>query len=374
MILFGRGGLYMNFYILWLTKIFNGNNKELNKLLNLISAEKAFNCTRSELEEFNFSLELNEKLLSEKIKDDAKRDFEFCQKEDIKIVDITSKEYPHNLLNISSPPPLLYYKGNLLPKDEISISIVGSRNYSEYGKNCTKKFAYELASGGITVVSGMAYGIDSFAHLYSINAKGRTIAVLGSGVDIIYPDANKKLYYDIIENGAVISEFPLHTPPISKNFPIRNRIVAGFSLGTLVIEANNKSGTMITARLAAEAGRNVYAIPGQIFTPSSFGTNSLIKDGAKIVTCPEDIIGDIYSEISQTIPETTQLTLFNQPKLSDEENFIYKELSLEPISIDKLVEKLGIPSSKISATLAMMQLEGIVLELPGKKYVVNSEF
>ena len=361
----------MSFYILWLTKIFNVHYSKLRDFLTLISPENAYNYKKNDFKNFNFPPDLIENLLSEKIKDEAKYEFEFCQKENIKLVDITSKKYPYNLKNIQSPPPLLYYKGNLLTDDEISISIIGSRKYSEYGKACTKKFAYELASCGITTVSGMAYGIDSFTHLYTLDGKGRTIAVLGSGIDIIYPPSNKKLYYDIIQNGAVISEFPLHTAPLSKNFPIRNRIVAGFSLGTLVIEANKKSGTMITARLAAEAGRNVYAIPGQIFSPTSEGTNLLIKDGAKLVTSSKDIIEDIYSEISQTIKKPKQITLFDKPQLNEEENLVYKNLSLEPISIDKLVEILKLPSSKISATLSMLELDGHIKEVPVKQYVIN---
>jgi len=361
----------MSFYMLWLTKIFNARNTELSKFLALLSPKEAYECTPNELKKFDFSSELTEKLLSDKIKDDAKYEFEFCQKANIKIVDITSKEYPYNMLNISSPPPLLYYKGTLIPEDEISVSIIGSRKYSEYGKACAKKFAYELASCKITIISGMAYGIDSFAHSYALNAGGRTIAVLGSGVDVIYPDANKKLYYDIIENGAVISEFPLHTPPVSKNFPIRNRIVAGLSLGTLVIEANKKSGTMITARLAAEAGRNVYSVPGQIFSPTSVGTNMLIKDGAKPVTSAEDITADIYCEISQTIPKPKQLSLFEKPILGKEESDVYNNLSLEPISADKLSKKVNLSFPNLMAALSSLELEGYIKELPGKQYVIN---
>lgn len=359
--------------MLWLTKVFNVSNTELNNFLKILSPEEAFKATSDELKEFDLSSNLVTKLLSNEIKDAAKYDFEFCQKENIKLLDITSKEYPYNLLNVPSPPPILYYKGNILPNDEISISIIGSRKYSEYGKACTKKFAYELANSGITIISGMAYGIDSFAHSYALNAKGRTIAVLGSGVDIIYPLANQKLYYEIINNGAVISEFPLHTPPIAKNFPIRNRIVAGMSLGTLVIEANKKSGTMITARLAAESGRNVYSVPGPLFTSSSEGTNLLIKDGAKIVTCTKDIISDIYSEILQTIPKPKQLTLFTKPELNNEEEIIYNKLSLTPTSIDTLAANINLPFNQLLVNLSMLELNGYIKAIPGNQYVINVE-
>lgn len=357
--------------MLWLTKIFNANYIELKKFLNLLSAEEAYYCTCNDLKSLNIPAGLTEKLSSAEIKDSAKYDFEFCQKENIKLIDFTSKEYPYNLSNISSPPILLYYKGNIFPKDEVSVSIIGSRKYSEYGKACTKKFAYELACSGITIISGMAYGIDSFSHSYALSANGRTIAVLGSGIDIIYPKSNEKLYSEIIESGAVISEFPLHTAPIAKNFPIRNRIVAGLSLGTLVIEASKKSGTMITARFAAENGRNVYSVPGQLFNISSEGTNLLIKDGAKIVTSPRDIIEDIYSEISQTIPRNGQLSLFTEPQLNNEEYAVYRNLSLDPMSIDKLYENLNIPFNTLLATLSMLELNGYIKSLPGKQYVLN---
>lgn len=363
----------MELYMLWLTKIFNSKNHELKKFISLMSPKSAFYGTQSDFYNMGLSPELIKKLTSQKIKEDANKDFEFCQKENIKIIDITSSEYPYNLLNTSSPPPILYCKGSLLPKDEISISIVGSRKYTEYGKLCTRNFASELASSGITIISGMAYGIDTFAHYYSIDSKGRTIAVLGSGINVIYPEENTKLYHSIIENGAVISEFPLNTPPIPQNFPIRNRIVAGMSLGTLVIEANKKSGTMITARLAGEYGRNVYAIPGQILSQTSIGTNLLIKEGAKLVTCVEDIIEDIYTEISHEIPTPKQMSLFTPPQLSEKENIIYKKLSLSPIGIDELFTQINLPIHEITSTLTILEISGYIKSLPGKQYVINVE-
>jgi len=363
----------MNFYMLWLTKVFNLNNVELINFISLLSPKDAYYATQSQFEDLKLNPVLINKLLSQKLKDDAKRDFEFCQKENIKILNLVSNNYPYNLQNIPSPPPILYYKGDILPKDEISISIVGSRKYTEYGKACTKKFSCELASCGITTISGMAYGIDSFSHSYTISAGGRTIAILGSGIDIIYPQENKKLYYDIIEHGAVISEFPLHTPPIPKNFPIRNKIVAGMSLGTLVIEANKKSGTMITARLAGEYGRNIYSIPGPIFSTSSIGTNLLIKDGAKIVTSSQDIVEDIYAEITKEIPKPKQMSLFTKPNLTAEENVIYKNLSLNPINIDKLCEITKLPIYEINSILTLLELNGYIKSLPGKQYVINVE-
>ncbi len=363
----------MNFYMLWLTKVFDLHISELLKFISVISPKHAYYLTLDNIKKFNLNEELENKLLSEKIKDDAKREFEFCQKENIKILDITSSDYPYNLLNTPTPPVLLYYKGTLIPKDEVSVSIVGSRKYTEYGRFCTEKFSSELAKAGITTISGMAYGIDTFAHTYTVKEKGRTIAVLGSGINVIYPVGNKKLYFDIIENGAVISEFPLNTPPIPKNFPIRNRIVAGLSMATLVIEASKKSGTMITARLAAESGRNVYAVPGQIFSRNSVGTNLLIKDGVKPATCTLDIIEDIYPEISKKLPTSTQLSLFEPKNLSKNESIIYNKLSLTPTSIESLVENVDLPITEITSTLTLLEINGYIKSLPGKQYVISEK-
>lgn len=362
--------MILNFYMLWLNKVFNYNINSLTKFLTMTTPDKIF-LDNDEIKCLDIKDEVKEKLLSPKIRDDAKREYEYCEKNNIKLINFTEKNYPINLLNTISPPPLLYYKGNILPEDEISISIIGSRKYSEYGNLCTKKFASELASCKVTIISGMAYGTDSFAHLYSIEAKGRTIAVLGSGIDVIYPKENEKLYYDIIENGAVISEFPIGTQPTPKNFPIRNRIVAGLSLGTLVIEASKKSGTMITARLAAEFGRNVYVIPGELFNYNSVGTNSLIKDGAKLVTETNDILVDIYSEISKLVPKPKQLSLFTPTDLNDVESMIYKNISLKPIYIDSLIEKVKLSPIEILSSLTILLLKGYIKELPGKQYVIN---
>lgn len=357
----------MDLYFLWLSKIFTTYNKFYD-FIKLIDVKDIFNS--NSLPELNISEELKIKLTSTKLKDEAKRDYEYCINNDIKLLCFNSKDYPINLTNIPSPPPILYYKGTLLPKDECSVSIVGSRKYTEYGNVVTKKLAYELASSGITIISGMARGIDGFAHKYAISGNGRTIAVLGTGINVIYPSEHKKLYDEIIENGAVISEFPLNTEAYPKNFPIRNRIVAGLSLGTIVIEASIKSGSMITARLAGEFGRNIYAVPGNIFNSQSLGTNELIKDGAKIVTCSEDILIDIYSELNQIVPKPKQLTLFTPTNLSPIENKIYSKLSLEPVIIDKLVEELNIPLHEILETLTILELQGYVKQVAGQKYII----
>ena len=360
----------MNLYMIWLNKIFSHNLKNISDFIDIVSPEIAFNL-KEEIKNLNIENNLKQKLLNEKIKDEAKKEYEYCKNNNINLVNFKEKNFPINLRNLPTPPPLLYYKGNLLPEDETAISIVGSRRYTEYGKLCTKKFASELASCKITIISGMAYGIDTFAHSYALDNGGRTIAVLGTSVDTIYPKENTNLYHKIIENGAVISEFPIPTPPISKNFPIRNRLVAGLSLGTLVVEANEKSGTMITARLAAEAGRNVYVIPGEIFNYNSKGTNKLIQDGAKLVTDSKDILEDIYSEISKLLPKPEQISLFTPTDLNEPEEKVYKKLSLKPIYIDALIDSLDIPSNEVLSILTILELKGYIKQLPGQQYVIE---
>lgn len=356
----------MEFYILWLSKILY-SHKKIYEFMNKFNIIDIF---KNPLSEFNIQDELKIKLGSDKIKDEAKREYEYCIENKINLIHSFSKNYPINLQNIPYPPPLLYCKGNLLPKDECSISIVGSRKYTEYGNIVTKKLAYELASCGITIISGMARGIDGFAHQYAMSAKGRTIAVLGTGINIIYPSEHAKLYNEIIENGAVISEFPINTPPQPQNFPLRNETVAGLSLGTIVIEAMKKSGSMITARLAGEFGRNIYAVPGNILSSQSFGTNDLLKDGAKIVTCSKDILEDIYYELNQIIPKPKQLTLFTPTNLSPIEDKIYSQLSIEPMTTDEISSKLNISISSIIETLTILELQGYVKQLPGQKYII----
>ena len=357
----------MELYLIWLTKIFH----KYQDIYNFIDAEDIENVFNSNSINLELPESIKSSLLSSKLKDEAKYEYDYCLKNGIKLITFNSPEYPVNLSHIPSPPPLLYCKGNILPKDECAISIVGSRKFTEYGRTATKKLAFELASSGVTIVSGMALGIDSFSHTYALSSGGRTIAVLGTGIDIIYPIQNKKLYYEIIENGAVISEFPIHTQAFPKNFPIRNRIVAGLSLGTLVIEAKEKSGSMITAGLCGDYGRNIYAVPGSIFDCTSSGTNSLIKDGAKLVTTSKDILEDIYTEISQIAPPQ-QLTLFAPSNLSNKENEIYSLLSLKPILIDEIITKTTLPLSEILETLTVLELNGYVTELPGQKYVINA--
>jgi len=304
--------------------------------------------------------------------DKVKVELEFLSKNDINIITYQDELYPVKLMNIYDRPPFLYVRGNL-NKNDTNIAIVGSRLASTYGKYTTERISRELALKGLTIVSGMARGIDSVAHRGALTAHGRTIAVLGSGLDVIYPPENKKLYADIIQNGAVISEFPLGTPPRSANFPTRNRIISGMSYGVVIVEAGEKSGSLITARLALEQGREVFAVPGSIDAAGSRGTNKLIKQGAKLIENTDDILEEILPQFERTIvlrppsasnPEVVAVK--NTETLSAVDQKIIGFVSGSRVHIDDLISSTGLSSADILSALTTLELKGMVRQYPGK--------
>lgn len=304
--------------------------------------------------------------------DKVKAELELLDKNKINIVTCHDELYPARLINVYDRPPLIYVRGDLT-MDDINIAVVGSRMASTYGKYTTERISRELALKGLTIVSGMARGIDSTAHRGAITAHGRTIAVLGSGLDIIYPPENKKLFDDIIQNGAVISEFPLGTPPRSTNFPTRNRIISGMSYGVVIVEAGEKSGSLITARIALEQGREVFAVPGSIDSAGSHGTNKLIKQGAVLIESVDDILEEIIPQIElRTSLKSTRVS--GSEKINKEHNEILNEfdqkvfdsVSKGRIHIDDIISITGFPSAGILSALTRMELQGIVEQYPGK--------
>ncbi|MCX5849992.1 MAG: DNA-processing protein DprA [Deltaproteobacteria bacterium] len=304
--------------------------------------------------------------------DKVKAELELLSKNYINIITYQDELYPAKLLNIYDRPPFIYVRGNL-SKDDINIAIVGSRLASTYGKYTTERISRELALKGVTVVSGMARGIDSAAHRGAISAHGRTIAILGSGLDVIYPPENKKLFADIIQNGAVISEFPLGTPPRSANFPARNRIISGMSYGVVIVEAGEKSGSLITARLALEQGREVFAVPGSIDSAGSRGTNKLIKQGAKLIENTDDILEEILPQIERTtlLKPAAALNSAETKKeptqiLNDVDQKIFNCVCIGRVHIDDLISSTGLPSADILSALTTMELKGIIQQHPGK--------
>ncbi|HON59461.1 MAG TPA: DNA-processing protein DprA [Smithella sp.] len=310
--------------------------------------------------------------------DKVKAELELILKNKIDIITYQDKLYPEKLLNIYDRPPYIYVRG-ALHEDDINIAVVGSRQASSYGKYTTEKIGRELAQKGITVVSGMARGIDSAAHRGAISGRGRTIAVLGSGLDVIYPPENKKLYLEIIETGAVISEYPMGTPPRSSNFPARNRIISGMSYGVVIVEAGEKSGSLITARLALDQGREVFAVPGSIDSPGSRGTNKLIKQGAKLIENTEDILEEIVPQLETKRLRATesapspQETEIHPPELNAGERKIIALLSLKKLHIDDLISMTGLTSSEILSALTRLELKGIVQQHPGKLFSLKRQ-
>ena len=292
---------------------------------------------------------------------------ELLQKKQIKYMTIQDKEYPTILKNIHLPPPVIYYCGQVETSlFENCISIVGSRNASYYGIRMSEQIALDLAHSGITVVSGLARGIDSMAHIGALKGKGKTIAVLGNGLDIVYPKENKHLYKEITEKGLVMSEFPPGTQPIHYNFPRRNRIVSGLSLGTVVIEAASKSGSLITAKYALEQGREVYALPGNVNTPNSKGTNLLIKDGAKIVTSCKDILEDIFPMFSAKSKEKEEI---NPVDLNEDEKQILKYIKMGYWDADKLHQKMNLPINAIHYILTTLEIKNKIVIHKGSYFV-----
>jgi len=277
-------------------------------------------------------------------------------------------EYPPLLRKTYSPPPVLYVKGELRPEDEWAVAVVGTRRATVYGKEVTRKIAGELARSGLTIVSGLARGIDAQAHRAALEAGGRTIAVLGCGIDIIYPAEHRRLAQEITEHGALVSEYALGTPPEGSNFPPRNRIISGLSLGVVITEAGVGSGALITADFALEQGREVFAVPGSIFSPRSQGTNRLIQQGAKLVLTVEDILEELnLTMISQHVEARAIL-----PE-NETEAALLQYLSSEPTHVDELGRQSGLPIAQVNSTLALMELKGMVRQVGGMHYVLARE-
>ncbi|MDI6751675.1 MAG: DNA-processing protein DprA [bacterium] len=268
------------------------------------SPKKAWEAKRKDLERIEgLQRDDVELILSAKKKIEPKKEIKRAEKEAIKIITFRDTSYPKALSLISDPPLVLYVKGEIKETDRLSIGIVGSRMASDYGKRVTREFVSELGRAGFTIVSGLAKGIDAEAHRTALKVGIRTLAVLGCGIDVVYPEENRRLFSEIPSSGAIISEFPLGTPPSKENFPQRNRIIAGLSLGIVVVEAAERSGALITARLAIEEGREVFAVPGPITSPLSCGTNKLIKDGVKLTDSSIEIVEELGPMIERVMEE-----------------------------------------------------------------------
>ncbi len=298
------------------------------------------------------------------------RELEKIEKEGTDLLCLQDTDYPPLLAAIYDPPPLLYLKG-FLPKEVwrageafFPLAVVGSRKTSPYGKSVTEKLCRALAEQGLCIVSGFARGIDGIAHRAALTAGAATIAVLGCGIDCVYPTEHRKLYDEIKERGLLVSEFPIGAPPEAHHFPQRNRIISGLSLGCLVVEAGLKSGSLITARLALEQGREVFAVPGPIFSERSAGPHQLIASGAKLVQKAEDILEEIFPQL----PRTASSPIPAPPQLETEEALVYRFLSFEPKHIDLLIQESEKAASEVLGLLLGLELKGAVRQMAGQFY------
>src|SRR5882724_2207920 len=304
--------------------------------------------------------------------DEAEKEIIRAEKAAVKIVPFTDSSYPARLRMIPDPPPLLYLKGEIRREDEKAVAVVGSRSTSDYGRRVARDLCRGLASLGFTVVSGMARGIDGTAHETSLNAGGRTIAVLSSGVDRVYPAEHDKLYRRISENGGVISEFPMGTRPLAFNFPARNRVISGLSLGVVVVEATEKSGSLITAALALEQGREVFAVPGEVGASRSRGAHRLIRQGAKLVETVDDIMEEIAPQLLARSGKAVSAPRRTLPQnLGVEFQKIFALFEERPLQIDEIIESSGYSPSRVSEILLELELQEYIRQLPGKKYTVE---
>ena len=340
------------------------------------SPDAIFNASLTALEGQRLPAAVAQALHSRRPLSDAAKELAQVQAAGCRLLTWDEPEYPARLREIYDPPPLLYVRGNIELLNRHLISVVGARRPTPYGNQMAERISKDLADRGLVISSGLARGIDASAHKGALNsATGATIGVLGCGIDVVYPKENKKIFEQMEQRGAIISEFPIGTFPAPQNFPIRNRIIAGMALGVVVVEGAQYSGSLITARLAMEFGREVFGVPGHVTQPSSFGPNQLIKQGAKLVTGWEDVV--------EELPTPVRAELMPVESVSHEERAALVEGSLSPIErplyallsldearhVDELVELSGLTSSEVLAALFDLELKSVIRQLPGKQFL-----
>ena len=360
------------------------------------SIERALQATPDELRKTDqLSPAVRDLLIHKPILYPIERELELIHKYGCKVITLYDPMYPPHLKEIETPPFVLYVKGELIPEDALSVSVVGSRNAKDYGRKVSYRLSYQIAQRGLTVVSGFAKGIDTAAHRGAVEAGGRTIAVMGNGLSLIYPAVNKDLAEKIEASGALVSEFPMAARPKPRNFPRRNRIISGLTLGTVIVEASNRSGALITARLAAEQNREVFAVPGEIFSELSAGTHRLINDGAKLINTVDDLLNELPPRVltqiqpqaspspvpdteagpvqASTVEKNDTKPALSQPTppppdLTTDEKTIFDAIEVPSSHIDTIVRTTQLPIGQVSSVLLMLELKGIVQQLPGKQF------
>jgi DNA processing protein len=347
------------------------------KLLRLFgSPEAVFNASLTALEGQRLPAAVAQAIHSRQPMSAAAKELAQAQQAGYRLVTWDEPAYPHLLREIYDPPPLLYVRGNTELLNRHGISMVGARRPTPYGNQMAERLGRDLAARGLVIVSGLARGIDARAHRGALSTPaGTTVAVLGCGIDVVYPKENRKLFEEIEQRGAIISEFPMGTFPGAQNFPIRNRVIAGMSLGVVCVEGAQYSGSLITSRLAMEFSREVFGVPGNVTQPTSFGPNQLIKQGAKLVTSWEDVVEELPTPVRAELlpvesPSAQERASLVQESLAPGERALYELLSVDQARhVDELLELSGMTSSEVLAALFDLEMKGVVRQLPGKQFL-----
>jgi len=334
------------------------------------SPEKVFHASRKELMGVErVGDKVARQILNFDLEQSLKREYQLVKRKDVQILTIEDSEYPFLLKSIYDPPPVIYYKGNFLDDQSVPLAVVGTRKSSSYGRMVTEKLCTELSEMGVCIVSGMARGIDTIAHKAALKQEASTVAVFGCGLEYTYPPESGSLRRQIEEQGAVISEFPMSTKPDRNNFPARNRVISGLSYGTLVVEAGEKSGALITAQFALEQGREVFAVPGNIYSSESRGTHALIKVGAKLTDSSKAVVEDLSDSVLGLLKERKNKVI-ESVELNPKEEHLMSLMSVQQQHIDRVIENSYLSPAEVSATLVTLELKGVIRQTDGKMFVM----
>ena len=356
--------------LIWLNSLKIGNKNIENIMKQVPQLTDIWSFSSNQIYNLKgIKSKVKEKIVLNRNEDYIEKLFMDIGKHNINVITILDKEYPKSLYHIYDSPKVLYIKGEITEEDRLSIAVVGSRKVTSYGKWATEKFVKELVKLDVTIVSGLALGIDGIAHKIALEENGRTIGVLGNGLDIVYPKRNKDIYKEIPNKGAIITEYFLGVPPLAYNFPQRNRIISGLSLGVIVIEAKERSGSLITAHHALEQGKEVFSLPGNINSIFSKGTNKLIKDGAKLIMDIDDIIEEVY-ELQEKI-RTKKEEDIDYSDLSPLEIKVLELIKKGPIHCDSIAFTTGLDISTVYSILTILELKGMIKELTGRTFILS---
>lgn len=357
-------------YSVWLHKLGINEYIKLKMLHDFKTFQSVYNASEKQYQKYKLSEKQLEKIYHSKNNlEEIEKLIEKCQTLGVQILDLLDEDYPSELKQIPDPPLVLFAMGNTSYLNHPSIAVVGARKCSEYGFNITKRLARELAEMGLAVTSGMATGIDEAAHKGALE-QGITIAVLGTGIDICYPQSNYQIYRQIAQKGCIITEFPIGTPPLPYQFPKRNRIISGISIGVLVTEAQEKSGSLITADLGLQYNKDIYAVPGNVESRFSIGTNKLIQQGAKLIINTKDILDELPMHVRMKINNNkTKCYDKKNIELAQQESIVYDYVSRQPKYFNEIYSELELSYEMINTTLVKLELKGLIRRLPGERYV-----